>query len=125
MTGALAFTELLIASIVERFLVFYPRYQPGDLDVLIKRQLWHQRVRLPRMVVVPNRFSVALDADAYNDFNPILGVLAQELRTSLEAYCKDRGFQHLGPFEIDFEPSTDLKPGRVQIDCQIVEGAGK
>ena len=121
MTGVLTLAELFIASLIERFLIFWPRYQPGDLDVLIKRQLWLQRMKLPRMVVAPNHFRVTLDAETYLSFQPVLEPLSQELAVSLETYCQQQGFRNLGPFCFEFKGLGELRRGQVRIECHIVQ----
>ena len=121
LAGVLNSAELLVASLIERCLVFYPRYQPADLDVLLKRHLWLNRVRQPRGVVVPNRFRVTLDAATHDDFQPILALLAEELAASLDAYCRRLEMSRLGPFRIEFQARADLRRGRIEIETGLEE----
>lgn len=98
--------------------------QPAELAARLRREMDLRRTLGTKGAIVPNDFEIALsdpDADAFEAF---LDVLDRELVEEARDHARTLKAQFLGPISVRLVRDERLKPGRIEVQAEIVAGAG-
>ncbi len=69
--------------------------------------------------IVPNHYTVVLNATDHASFNEIEDALVAELTEAAREYAREEGYHFMGPVSVDLTVDNGLKSGRFNIISQL------
>ena len=98
---------------------------PIEVGKRLSREMDVRRTVGVRGIIVPNRFTVVVSAE---DYEERIAKMEQALRTDLAAYAREHareeGYATVGPLEVVFEVGGNLGPGEFLVSSSMEEGPG-
>jgi hypothetical protein len=96
--------------------------QPVELATRILKEMEARKTVGVRQVWVPNRFVFALSQTDRDRFGQTEGALRRELEQVVREGARERGWDLVGPAEVDFETDQTLRQGEYSLEAILVEG---
>lgn len=124
--GARGF-EKRLESMVEGVFgrVFRSGLRPVELGRRLVREMDDNRsVDVRGRTVVPNAFTVVLNASDYDEFADIHDSLCRELAEAARDHARDEDYTFMGPVAVELAVDDDMRTGAFNIDARLREGRG-
>jgi len=105
--------------------VFRSGLRPIELGRRLTREMDTNRsVDVRGRTVVPNAFSISLDASDHERFEEIADSLCRELCDAAREHAHDEGYAFPGPVDVELVVDGSLRPGEFRIHSRMREGQG-
>jgi hypothetical protein len=99
--------------------------QPVELATRILKEMEAHKTVGVRQVWVPNRYLFALSQEDRDRFAQTEGALRRELEQVVREGAAERGWELVGPPEVEFETDERLRQGEYDCEAVLVEGPPK
>jgi hypothetical protein len=98
--------------------------RPIELGRRLVREMDDQRsVDVKGRRIVPNDFTVVLNAIDHASFSDIADALVAELTEAAREYAREEGYHFMGPVTVQLAVDNDLRTGRFNIVSQLKQAA--
>lgn len=99
--------------------------RPIELGRRLVREMDDQRsVDVKGRRVVPNHFVIRLAPRDHEAFADIDEALVNELTEAAREYAREEGYHFMGPVEVGFEPDSNQRAGRFEVDATLAQAKG-
>jgi hypothetical protein len=116
--GFLTRVDNAISGAVEKIFRVRSAVQLVDIAILLKRAVSSSEIKLPYDTYVPDRWTVLLPEQMYDEMEPLLTVFSVEAERYLHDYIQPKGYRTVRRIKVAFE-----KNGMASKNKVVVRGA--
>jgi hypothetical protein len=104
--GRISRIEEKLASLVEKPFRVNNKLDPMHIEIVLKRLAEQKKKDILGKFIIPNSFSIVIDADIYDEHTPFLDSLRDSLKMSIGAWIREKGYEVVNEITFQFKKGS-------------------